>query len=992
MVRAAGTGLVSPALIGRDDELSALVGALHEARQGQPTLVLLSGEAGVGKTRLLEEFLARATAAGCRTLGGACLDISVGDLPFVPLRQVVRTLEREFGIDGLRQLLGDSWPDVGLLLPSAGGPPGSERSGGQARTFDLALHLVDQLARERPLVLAIEDLHWADRSSIDVLTYVIRGLADRPVLLVATYRDEDQPDMVEWRSGFAELARHRHTVRLALTGLSDPQTDALVRALRPDADPDVVRFAQTRSGGIPFLVEEFVAAAAAGRLDQIPSRLADMLRLKLAALPPDAQAIVKCVATLGREVDHHVVVTAAQVPADRVGAAVNAAVNRHVLEWYPPSRYGFRHAYARDVAYGTMLPAERIAMHAAVAAALEPDAQQADSADAVVLGELAFHWLQAGDDDSAYEPCVAAARAATRAYAYPEAVRHYEHALGIIHRRVPTSSAELATEFELLCEAAEAAHWANQTAQAQTYLERALTVATEGNDEAIARRLLLALNNDLWLAMADRRQADAWIDKWGDAATRASVAAGDRMVAGDYAGSAELARDALELARRAGTQTQEVKAGYLLGVDLVMLGDVDRGLAVLEQARELAHQTGDRSLLIAVYVNTCFVLDHEGRIEEGLAAALDGIEVARSLGASSSDGGLLWVNAAHELVKLGRLDEAVVLIDEALEQTPPPGVAAMLTLYGAELATMRGEIEDALAALEALASDLRIQDYQVVGQLAGARAEALLWKGRPAAARRVLDEVLAELSEDDPRLIAHLIWLVVRADADLVAANPTDAELVAAAGQHADATLERAAALASKSVGPGASAETLAYLALAEAEHARLRDPRDATAWQAAGKSWPSNPYLAGYCLLAEGSALGMAGQRKAASERLRDAHRIATDRGFGAIVRAADGLAQAFRVKIAASTPASVDEGDALPSMFHLTAREAEVLRLLADGHSNRVIARRLSTPGRSMSESTASVHVSRILAKLGVASRTEAAALAHRSGFVTNAPASPR
>ena len=139
--------------------------------------------------------------------------------------------------------------------------------------------------------------------------------------------------------------------------------------------------------------------------------------------------------------------------------------------------------------------------------------------------------------------------------------------------------AEAVTEFELLCEAAEAAHWANQTAQTQDYLERALTVATKGNDEATARRLLLALNNDLWLAMADRNQANAWIDRWGDASTRASVAAGNAMVAGDYAGSAELARDALELARRAGTQSQQVKAGYLLGVDLVMLGDVDQGLA-----------------------------------------------------------------------------------------------------------------------------------------------------------------------------------------------------------------------------------------------------------------------------------------------------------------------------------------------------------------------------------------------------------------------------
>ena len=242
-------------------------------------------------------------------------------------------------------------------------------------------------SRASALVVAIEDLHWADRSSIDVLTYVIRGLADRPMLLVATYREEDQPDGVEWRSGFAELARHRHTTRLALTGLSDPQTDELVRALFPDADPDVVRFAQARSG----------ASLSWWRSSWQPRRRRPRgiraarghVRLKLAELPPDAQAIVKCIATLGRDVDHRVVAAGSRWRPIASGA-VSAAVSRRVIEWYPPSRYGFRHAYARDVAYGTMLPAERIAMHAAVAGALEAASHRSDSADAVVLGETGF--------------------------------------------------------------------------------------------------------------------------------------------------------------------------------------------------------------------------------------------------------------------------------------------------------------------------------------------------------------------------------------------------------------------------------------------------------------------------------------------------------------------------------------------------------------------------------------------------------------------------
>ncbi|MET0740518.1 MAG: AAA family ATPase [Candidatus Nanopelagicales bacterium] len=984
---------MSPTLIGRDEELSALVGALHEARQGQPTLVLLSGEAGIGKTRLLEEFLTRAQASGCRTLGGACLDISAGDLPFLPFRRMLRTLRGEIGDDGLRDLLGPSASDIALLLPNAVLAEGSTvaRAAGDSpvHVFELVLQLVDGLADSQPLVVTVEDAHWADRSTLHALAYVLHGLVDRPVLVLVTHRNEDLPDDVEWQGTFTGLVRYRHSHHVALRGLPHELTARLVRSIRPDATDAVVEYAQTWSGGVPLFVEEIVVSAGAGRVTDIPHRIADAVRLRLSGLPDDSRQLVACVAAIGRDVEHSVVAAACGLAPDRLSSAVRAAVDRRVLVYRPPTTYGFRHALTREVAYELLLPSERQVIHAAIATALERDAHRRGSTDVVVLGELAYHWSLADDDHRALTTTVAAARAAARAYAYPESVRLYQHGIELRGRVVMADGerfeGETVSLFDLLSEAAEVAHWAGRNDLTQGLLARALSIADESSDERVVRRLLLDMNSELWAARVERDQANVWIERWGDAATRAAVGSGNLMVQGDYSGSAELARDALELARRAGMTAQEIKAGYLLGLDLVLLGDTDAGLQQLDIALGLARDVGDRDRLVAAYVNKAFALEHDGRWQDALTTSLTGIDEARSLGAEASDAVLLWSNAASELIRLGRLGEAEALLAEAFERRPAAGVEVMLVIYGVEVATARGDFQEANRRLARLPARTNADDYQTVGQLAAVQAELLLWTHRPDDALGVLDEALSALGDDDPQLIARLVWLRLRAAADRIAQRPPhDGGQRIADLAVAQDFLDRVNRLAARPASRGAAAEIAAYQRLDEAEHARLSAPTEDGPWRIAGEVWAGTPSVLAYCLVQEATALGVGGQRRLAGARLRAAREIASHHGLGAILGSVDGLSAAFRLRTDLASPQQPPATAQPVVPFNLTARESQVLQLLAEGLSNRRIARALSVPGRTMSESTASVHVSRILAKLGVTSRTEAAALAHRSGLV--------
>jgi predicted ATPase len=203
-----GVRVQSPTFVGRVEELELLEAARRRAADADPAVVLVGGEAGIGKTRLASELAARWATDGTRVLVGGCVPVGEGALPYAPIVEILRTLLADLGADAVRGLVGPSWPEVARLLPALGEPEriGLSDQAAQARLFELLLGLVGRLSEHGQLVLVVEDLHWADRSTRDVLAFLVRNLRWERILVVVTYRN-DEPGQRRLGPYLAELDR-----------------------------------------------------------------------------------------------------------------------------------------------------------------------------------------------------------------------------------------------------------------------------------------------------------------------------------------------------------------------------------------------------------------------------------------------------------------------------------------------------------------------------------------------------------------------------------------------------------------------------------------------------------------------------------------------------------------------------------------------------------------------------------------------------------------
>ena len=276
--------------MGRDRERAELDEVLAAAAD-EPALLLLTGEAGIGKSRLCAELLDGAREQGWRCLVGRAVPMSGGELPWAPWTEVLRGLSRSEGRPGLLRLLGDDADALAPVLPlrvvdrGTAPPP-------QAHVLEALLSLVERLAEARPLVLALEDLHWADAASLDALAFLVRNLPDVPVLLVATARSDESREG-PLRAVLAELRRDPRARSLELAALGEEGTAALARAL--GAGPDAVGDLHARSGGNPFYVRELVAAG-----DRPVTHLQDAVLLRVDELPVLARRLLEAMAVAGR--------------------------------------------------------------------------------------------------------------------------------------------------------------------------------------------------------------------------------------------------------------------------------------------------------------------------------------------------------------------------------------------------------------------------------------------------------------------------------------------------------------------------------------------------------------------------------------------------------------------------------------------------------------------------------------------------------------------
>ena len=427
-------------LVGRHAELATLTGAMERAAAGRAAGVLLAGDAGVGKSRLLAELAERAAGQGYPVLVGRCLDTAESALPYLPFTEIVGRLA------GTRPELVERHAALRHLLPGhhpRGEQAAEDRRLGQVRVFDAVLSVLDELAASTPALVVLEDLHWADRSSLDLLVFLLSRLSGQRLLLVASYRTDDLHRRHPLRPVLSELVRLPAVERVELGPLDPATTLQLVRRLAAGrlSEPSLHRAAR-RSEGNAFFAEELVSAGP----DGMPHELAELLVARIDGLPPDTQRVLRIAAVAGRRVRHDQLAAVSGLETDALEAALRDAVADHVLVAVPGSAtdgdaYAFRHALLREAVYHELLPGERSRIHAGYAALLADPATGAPGpAEPGRAAELAHHAMAGHDLPLALAASVRAAGEADEQEAPAELLVHAERALEL-WRVVPDAEA-----------------------------------------------------------------------------------------------------------------------------------------------------------------------------------------------------------------------------------------------------------------------------------------------------------------------------------------------------------------------------------------------------------------------------------------------------------------------------------------------------------------------------------------------------------------------
>ncbi|MCO5997867.1 helix-turn-helix transcriptional regulator [Actinoallomurus rhizosphaericola] len=954
--------------IGRRREYERLATALDQTAGGRPQVVLVGGEAGVGKTRLVERFTDAAEDSGALVLSGACVESGLEGLPLAPIITALRGLVRGLGVDRLVSLL-PSLPELAQLFPELLLPgPTGETPAGQARLFHQFAVFVERLGAERPVVLLIEDLHWADRSTRALLDVLARSLRGTRALIVATYRTDNLFRGHPLRPFLAELNRVEGVQRIELGRFTHAETaELMTSALGTEPPPALVDRIFERSGGNAFFVEELVRVWRSG-MSSLDDSLRDLLVSRVERLPEPAQRVIRLVAIERSRVSHQVVAAVAAMPDEALLDALRSAIDAYVLA-ADGDGYDFRHALVREAVFDEFLPGERIRLHRAYALALEgrPELLPPEH----LPSSLAYHWAGAGEPTRELPALLRAAAVAKGLSAHVEQYQLLRRALDL-SAHVP----EAADRHELEYEAAHAAWLAGEHEEGLVLTEQALANVDRARQPERAA-LLLARRGRLLLRLGHADAVPALEEAVRLVPTGTSVTRGTVLeilgsaltTRGDAAAGSRVSGEAVRIARALGDDELQVAALTTQGTALAYDGRHEDAVTVFEAARVLAKSRNDLPGLTRACVNLSVQLWAVGLYAEAVTVTREGLDAAHKSGLSATLGAFLTANLGMALFSMGRWADAAAAM-EASEENVSGVFVAYLHLLRGDLALARGDLAAAKRYLGLAAGEFGPDFGHEDGLLPMARldAEIALREDRIDHARQVLARAL-DAAPERGQLVVHT-WALVTTGAMVEVRART--RLRAFAESHAAGSLtEVLSAVAARL--PADTPPWHAYAAQFAAEMDSLETTSPAwhevvTAWEKAG-----NPHLACHARVRAAEAAIALRDNRTARALLASAAEEAGALGAGFLQEEIDALARS--VRLPASDASEAAEETRKIDMLGLTPREAEVLRLLTDGHSNREIGARLF-----ITEKTASVHVSRILAKLGVTSRGEAAATAHR------------
>ena len=985
----------SPALIGRAEYLAALDAALRRAQDGGPAAVLIGGEAGIGKSRLIGEFAAGAGTAGARVLAGGCLDLGTDGLPFAPFAAMLRELVRSIGADGVAGLLpGHATREFARLLPEFGAAEAEPDTGvARARLFEQMLTLLDRLGETGPVVLVIEDAHWADPSTRDLMAFLIGSQqALARVLIIVSYRSDELHRTHPLRPLLAELGRLGWVERMELPRLGRLQADELVASITGrEPEPGLADEVYHRAEGNPLFVEELLSDGSLA--NELPESLRDLLLAAVRRLPEETQDLLRAASAGGQHTGHALLAAVTGLPAGDLEHTLRPAVAANVLT-AGQSGYAFRHALIREAIYDDLLPGERTRLHTRFAQVLAADAELVAPDRGVI--EQAHHWYYAHDTTGALRSAWQAAPAAAHALAHAEQLTLLARVLELWDTVPDAADLIGASHLDVLERAAIAAEDADEYERGVAFASAALKELDPAAEPVRAAQLLetratLSKHTGRGDPDADLRAAINLVPPGLDDSARARLLVSDAHHGVGPAGPAAMARgeEALALAQQVGAPAIQVRALCEVASIKAHAGQDTEALQWFARARALAEQVRTFRPLLHVAVNESHILEGLGEHERAAQVARDGIASAEDYGLARTTGTFLAINVAEPLLALGRWDEAVEVIEHALVLSPPQLNRLALRIMSGEIAMRRGDLVAARAMATAARTMLGRAGYrghhegQYYLPMAQLEAELYAAEGNQAEA---LDTIAGTIDRFDLVRDPRYAWPLLTASARIcVAARDR------AVAERAREVLGPLRTLAGKldTSGPVREASWLTFTAAAgtgpaDTDPASAADAQQALAqWDAAAAAWDGvhQPYERASAMLRAAEAALTAGDRAGAAHRLRRAAGLAEALGAGPLQAEIQDLARGGRILLRG------DQAGNSPGLYQLglTAREFEVLRLVAAGRSNPEIAGELF-----ISAKTASVHVSNILAKLGVGNRGEAAATAHRLHLFDPDPAS--
>ncbi|WP_059362433.1 helix-turn-helix transcriptional regulator [Lentzea aerocolonigenes] len=935
--------VASPVMIGREPELAALVELVHALRPDVAATALVSGRAGMGKTRLIAEASRRWREEGARTLIGRC--VPVEGTPYAPL------------VTSLRAALPSNAPLLRMLA--------SQHAVSRQELFDALGSALAGLSARAPLILVVEDLHWSDRATRDALTYVLTQPFGGRLGMVGTYRSERSASPADL-SGFADaLSRDGPITWLTLEPLTPAQVGDLAVAITR-ARPTYLESASLhrRTGGIPLLVEEVLALGGTG----LPDHLRAIFVTRVAEQGGAVAAALQVVAVAGH-CDEMLVADALDVDLPGVADVLGRARDADLVV-VDREGYRFRHDLLREAAYDEIPPGRRRELHRRVAELLS-------SRGTVDPAVLAGHWHLAGDRERVAVTSMAAAEQAELVHAPVAAHHHYERVVDAWPELGAPARRTCGPRDELLRRAAYAADRAGMFARAVELTE--LRVVAGGGTPADHALRWERLGRYRWEAgdghgsRAAYEQAVRVLPADAPAAVRATVLSGLAWhLAQSFRSEEAKPLVAEALAACETVDDPGVRWQVHLAQGIAWLGTGTGHAALAESCRlATAVGAGERVVFSRLWLNISE--QRRGRDAEREPNLRTALRAAAAEGLASGMEAAPRYMLAEFLGETGRWDEAVEELELNVGRLHVTGVPALFSWgYLARLTALRGDLvaaEQALERTRVLTARAPQQPVPLAAALVG-RAERLLWEARVDEAVAVAREAV-QLGSVDAYEAAEPLAVLCRAEADR-------AEQRVRHGSVPDAGVHGGLSTRLNSVRPHPAPRVRAFVATCEAELRRLCGERSAAPWEAAVQAWQvaGDPYREACARwrLAWALTADRSGRAEAAAQ-LGRAHDTATRLGALPLARAAERFATRARLPLGPSRPVREE-----PSLVAgLTAREMEVLPLLAAGHSNAEIAQILV-----MSPRTAGVHVSRILHKLGATRRAQVAGLARRTGLL--------